>query len=153
MKKFFIFIAVLLLALQAYAGMDAVDYTFTVTAATTNSKAYTLRGKVESVKITVPTGGTGTVTIASAQDTILTASSIAATATYYPRVALCTDAGAPLANVNTIITWRGTNDVSTTNTITEALYGKMPIAGAVTVSIVGEQTGTNSWTTTIVYDR
>ena len=140
MKKFFIFIAVLLLALQAYAGMDSVNFTATVIGVATNTKSYTLRGEVEAIKITVPTDGTGTVTFASEELTLLSASAITATATYMPRSAIHTTAGVAIVSTG-----------ATTNTV----YGKMPIAGVVTMTVVGgnEASETNSWIATLIYKR
>jgi hypothetical protein len=122
------------------ATMDDRDYQITVIATATNSVSYVLRGELEGVYVEVPTGKTGTVTVASEQATLFSKADIAAT-TYFPvRIPLVSTAGVALTAVDA-----GSN--------TNAIVGKAAMAGPIAATVVGAGTGTNTWNIKLIYKR
>ena len=121
MKKIAGLVAVLsLVALVGQAAMVDRDFAMDVVTTGTNSVTYTLRGILESVYIDAPASKTGTVTVSSTEATLLTVSSTATDANYFPRAAMHTTAGAA-ATFNAYSTSATTNSVlsySTSWTIT-----------------------------------
>ena len=140
MKKFMMAIGVLALlglglTLQAEAGdMDARDFELAVTGTNTTAKTYTVRGSLEAVYVEVPEGAqTGKVTVASSELTLFEKDAVAASAAFLPRAATHTAAGAAATN---------------------AWYACQPMAGPVTVTVVGQSADTNgTYTVRLIYRR
>lgn len=141
MKKAGLLVALMLCVGAAYGSMDDKLYSIAVVSTATNSSSLVLRGELEAVHIDVPTGKTGTVTVATAQDTLLTKAGIAADVVYYPRVATHTTAAAAATFVG------GTNNVANT------WYTKPVMAGAVTVTVIGQAAGTNTFNVRLIYKK
>jgi hypothetical protein len=142
MKKItFVALALIAGCVIAQAGMDDRPYSLTVIATATNSKTYVLRGELEAVHVAIPAGATGSVNVASAQTTLFNKTGIDASAIYYPRATLHTTAGVAATFVG------GTNNAA------NAHYGKQAMAGEVTVRVIGESAGTNTFVTTLIYKQ
>lgn len=131
MKKFAFIAAMLMIAASAKAEMDSVK--FTLSAATTNvaDEAYVIRGQIEGIYVDVTAGKTQTVAVATAQDTILSAS-ITADGMYYPVQLGNNDSG---ASTNAFV--------------------RFPAAGDVTVTVTpaANTTGTNTTEVTVIYSK
>lgn len=143
-----------MIVLPAFAGMDTVVYTLSDighSTASTGTATYVARGLIESVYVDVTALTTGTVTITSSSETILS-KSITADANFYPRVAGQTTAGAAA-------TWTelGSNlDGQTTNTITTTKFGeKIAVAGDLTCKFVGSTPAitTNDVVVTVILNK
>lgn len=134
------------LGVAAHAQMNDVAYNLTVVGTGTNSAGYVLRGELEAIHVDVVGTTTGTVTVTSNDGrTLFTKASIAADATYLPVAALHTTAGAAA----TFNTYSQTGMVANA----QAWYGKQPMAGKITVTLIGEDgaTVTNNTIVTLIY--
>ncbi len=140
-----IMLAVIALAGASFAGMEDREFNLTVTGVTTQSVTYVLRGTLEAVNVDVTAPSTSTVTVASDELTLFTKSGIAADATFLPRAAAHTTAGAAIQ----FYTGNETNWTST------ALYQPQPLAGSVTVTLVGQNAAsvTNNTKVTLIYKQ
>ncbi len=140
-----IMLAVVALAGASFAGMEDREFNLTVTGVTTQSVTYVLRGTLEAVNVDVTAPSTSTVTVASDELTLFTKSGIAADATYLPRAAAHTTAGAAIQ----FYTGNETNWTSA------AQYEAQPLAGAVTVTLVGQNAAsvTNNTKVTLIYKQ
>jgi hypothetical protein len=144
-KGLMIMLAVVALAGASFAGMEDREFNLTVTGVTTQSVTYVLRGTLEAVNVDVTAPSTSTVTVASDELTLFTKSGIAADATYLPRAAAHTTAGAAIQ----FYTGNETNWTSA------AQYEAQPLAGAVTVTLVGQNAAsvTNNTKVTLIYKQ
>ena len=111
-------------------------------------------------------------------ETLFTLADIAADAVYYPRAAMHTTAGASATwnaysttwtestTTNTVTTYYGASPTNATaNTVltyklspsdsaaAQTVYGKQSMAGTVTVSVIGQSSGTNTYAVTLVYEK
>jgi len=144
MKKFFVFLGLAVLAVApSYAVMDSQTFTLQAIATATNSRTLVLRGELEAVKVDVVGVSTGSINVATAELTAFNKTAIGADATFLPRSATHTTAGVAATFVG------GTND--TANTV----YAKIPLAGEVTVRLIGETAAatTNNMIVTLVYKK
>ena len=141
MKKMLMIAILAAFAQAGFAQMDDRDYKVAVTGATTNSVSYVLRGELEAVHVDVPAGATGTVTVATSQGTVFSKAAIDADAVYFPRVALMTTAGVAATFVG------GTNDTA------NAWYGKAPLAGPVSVTVIGTGTNAATYNVKVIYKK
>ena len=82
MKKFLSVIVLVALAFPAFALMDTKDFTATVVGTGTGTQSIVIRGSLEGVYVTVPSGGTATVTIATSEQTLFTKS--CTSSAFYP---------------------------------------------------------------------
>jgi hypothetical protein len=148
MKKFLVIAAILAVCgVTANAAMQALDFAVAVSGTSTNSRAYTVRGTVEGVYVTVPTGATGTVTVATTEQTLFT-KSCTASAFYPVQVPVYTTAGAAA----TFNTYSATNTAGgATAAEAQAWYTKPAMAGVVTTTIVAAGGGTN-WNVRLLYN-
>ena len=132
--------AFVMLAGVGLADMDSKDYNIAVIGNTTGSASYVVRGELEGVYVNVPAGTmTGTVTVATAHETLFTRA-ITADGMYRPRVSTHTTAGAAATFVG------GTNNVA------NPWYSKAAMAGIVTVTVAQDGPGTN-WVVTLLYKK
>ena len=145
MKKFGAMLVTLgLLASVGLAGMDDKDFNIAVVGSTTNSASYVLRGELNGVYVNVPAGTlTGTVTVATAHETLFTRA-ITADGMYRPRVTTHTTSGAAA----TFDAYSNTGMVANA----QSWYNKPAMAGLVTVTVVQNGAGTN-WVVTLLYDK
>jgi hypothetical protein len=121
MKKMLIGLAAVLASGSVVlAAADSRDFTCNVTSISTGTASYVVRGDIEAVRVIVPTGGTGTVTLATANETVFTKADITASTTFYPRLKVNTSAG-------------GTN-------LVEAVTDKYVSAGTLTATVVNSAT-------------
>lgn len=143
MKKMILSAVVAMACACAFAGMDDREYNLTVVGTNVTSATYVLRGTLEAVKIDLTAPSTSTVAIASGGLTLFSKASIAADATYLPRAAAHTTAGAAATFIG------GTND--TANTV----YVSQPMAGEVTVTLTGQNGAsvTNNTKVTLIYNK
>ncbi len=130
---------IVLLAGVGFADMDNKDFTIAATNGATTDKSYVMRGTLHGIYINAPSGSTGSVTVATAHETLFT-SSITADGMYRPRVSTHTTAGAAATFVG------GTNNVA------NPWYDKAALAGLVTVTVAETGVGTN-WVVTLLYDK
>jgi hypothetical protein len=144
MKKMIVFLSLIAIAaVSAFAEMDSRVYTLQAIAAATNSANYVIRGELEAIKVDCVGTSTGTVTVTTAELTAFNKATIAADATFLPRIATHTTAGAAATFVG------GTNDTANT------WYGKVPLSGVVTVRYIGESAAstTNNVVVTLIYSK
>ena len=142
MKKFFVFVSlVAIAALPVFADMDSKEYSLRVIGATTNSSSIVIRGELEAIKVDLTAGQTNTVRVTSGELTLFEKATIGADATYLPRAATHTTAGVAATFVG------GTNDTA------NVWYSKQPMAGTITVRVIGESAGTNTVVTTLIYNK
>lgn len=142
MKKYLVFALLAMVGVSAMAEMDSKKFTGTVIGLSTNSSSLTLRGALEAVKVDFTAGATGKVTITSSELTLFSKATIGADATFLPVAATHTTAGVAATFVG------GTNNVANT------WYAKQPMAGPVTVQVIGESAGvTNAYTVTTVFSK
>jgi hypothetical protein len=143
MKKLFFALLVALVALPALAQMIDRDYDFSLVTTNAGSRAYTIRGELEGVWVEIPTGKTATVAVATAEMTVFSKADItSATDGFFPvRIPLYSTAGVALTEVDA-----GAN--------TNAIVGKAPLAGAVTVTVTPKAatTGTNAYAVKLIYN-
>ena len=130
MKKLIAFALAGLVAGSALAGLDYKDYSVTVTNTGANSAVYVIRGEIQAVRVVVPATHTCQVAVVSAENTILSKSGITSSSTFTPRILTDSTAGA-----------------SSTN----AIYGQIATAGAVTTTVTGASSGTNTYTVRVIY--
>jgi hypothetical protein len=140
MKKLISLIVLAAWAFPAFALMDTKDFSATVVGTATGTQSYVIRGELEGVYVTVPSGGTATVTIASREQTLFTKSCTASA--FYP----------------ILIPAYGTTGSALTQSAylsTNVVYTKAAMAGSITATFVGENAAsvTNSWKATILYSR
>lgn len=143
-------ITLIALAGVSLGDMDDKLYDLTVVGAATNSGSIVLRGTLEAVVIDVTAPSTSTVTVATSDGrTLFSKADIAADAVYHPLAAGHTTAGAAA----TFNTYCVTGDVCTANA--QTWYVKQPMAGAVTVTLVGQNgtNVTNNTKVTLIYSR
>ena len=140
-----IMLAVFALAGASFAGMEDREFDLTVIGASTQTVTYVLRGTLEAVNVNITAPATSTVTVASDELTLFTKSGIAADATFLPRAAAHTTAGAAIQ----FYTGNETNWTSA------AQYEAQPLAGAVTVTLVGQNAAsvTNNTKVTLIYKQ
>jgi len=155
MKKIVLIVALIALgASLVSAQMEATSFSaLSTVGASTNSKSYVLRGTLEGVYINVgtPTTRTQTVTIASSQQTLF---SLAATADgWYPlQYAQYGSTGSAL----TFNTYGATNVAAGASVAyAQTWYGKAPLAGTITVTVVGgnDAAVTNTTEAIVVFSK
>jgi hypothetical protein len=163
MKKVLSHIVLLAMAVPAFALMDSKDFTATVVGTATGTQSIVIRGSLEGVYVTVPTGGTGTVTIATAEQTLFSKSCTASE--FYPiLVPAYTSTGSQIGTYSTVTyTNTGVNDSGGTIStnlfigryVAPGVYTKPAMAGTVTATFVGANGAgvTNSWKATVFFDR
>jgi hypothetical protein len=136
-------VAFMATSVALFASMQDREFSCTVVGAGTNAVTYVLRGELEAIKVDVTAPSTSTVTVASDQLTLFSKASIAADATFLPRAAIQTTAGVAATFVG------GTNNAA------NAWYDKQPMAGSVTVTLVGENAAsvTNNTKVTLIYKQ
>lgn len=136
-------VAFLATSVALFANMENREFSCTVIGAQTNAVTYVLRGELEAIKVDVTAPSTGTVTVTSEQLTLFSKASIAADATFLPRAAVHTTAGVAATFVG------GTNNVA------NAWYDNQPMAGSVTVTLIGENGAsvTNNTKVTLIYKQ
>jgi hypothetical protein len=137
------------LSVPAIAGMD--DVTYSLSAITTNqdSAAYTVRGQVEAVYVSIPATKTATVSLATASGvTIFSKSMTSATDGYFPVLfPAYSSAGVALTSL--------TSGDGSTNAVENAIYTKLGVADVVTATVepgVGT-TGTNAYTAKLIINE
>jgi len=116
-------------ASMVMAQADSRDFLCTVTSISTGTASYVVRGEIAAVRVIVPTGGTGTVTLATANETIFSKADVATTATFYPRLKVNTSAG-------------GTN-------IVDGVTDRFVSAGLMTATVANSATTVTNGTYTI----
>ena len=142
MKKLIaVFLLIAAASLQALAVSDSEPFSVQAIGTTTNTRSIVVRGELEALKVDITAGQTCDVTVATAELTLFSKSDIAADATFLPRAATHTTAGVAATFVG------GTNDTANT------WYSKMPMAGSVTVTVIGKSAGTNNAVVTLLYSR
>lgn len=144
-------VAVLAMAGAVIADMDDKLFNLTAVGALTNSSGVVLRGSLEAVAVDVTAPATSTVTVVSEDGrTLFTKAGIAADATYLVRAASHTTAGA-LATFNS--NW--STNAGVTSTEAQTWYVAQPMAGKVTVTLVGQNAAsvTNNTKVTLIYSR
>jgi hypothetical protein len=159
------------------------DFSVSVIATATGTVSYTLRGDLEGIYVDVAAGSTQTVTLATSQQTLFTNASVTTDAWYPLRYALYGSTGSALTfatyggtaasqtiTTNTVLTYSATNMAAgatspTTNSVltygtspsttatSNPLYGKAPLGGSVTLTVIGAAgtTATNATTVTVLY--
>jgi hypothetical protein len=147
MKKYGVILAAVgILAGVARAAMDDKAFNLTTATSATNSASYVLRGVLEGVYVNAPANSTGAVTVATAHETLFSAS-ITTDAMYRPRVSTHTTAGAA-ATFNVYSNTAATASAA----VAQTWYDKPAMAGPVTVTVVESGIGTN-WVVTLIYDK
>jgi len=144
MKKCLVFMGILAVsALPLLAEMDSKTYTLQAIADATNSVGLVLRGTLEAVKIDCVGVSTGTVKVSTAELTAFEKATIGVDSTYLPRTAVHTTAGV------------ASTFVGGTNNAVNAWLDKAPLAGLVTVRLIGESAAgtTNNMIVTVVYNK
>jgi hypothetical protein len=131
-----------LIAFASLSQAQVMDTrTFTLSHIGTNvaSQSFVLRGELESVYVDVTASKTQTVAVASAYGTALS-QSFTADGVRYPRIQLHNASGVAQTVVDA-----GTN--------TNAVLGKFPMAGPITVTVTpaANSTGTNTTAVTLIY--
>jgi len=144
MKKYIGLFLIITLAFSglALAVMDDQPFVSTVAGVQTNAQNQVLRGELYAIHFDVAASSTQTITVATARQLIFK-KDVTADGIYYPMVPLCA------TNGNAITFVGGTNDTA------NAFYGKIPLAGKVTVTVLGGNavTSTNANTTTLIYNK
>ena len=135
-------LAIVVCATITYAGTDRRLYSMDVIGVGTNSKAYTIHGSIEAIKVDCPPASTGTVTVTSDELTLLTATSVSSDTTYFPRATAHDTAGAAI-------------DTDPAAATTNQMFVPQPVSGSVTVQVIGvnQAAATNSYTVTLIYQR
>lgn len=123
---------------EASATMDDRDFTVSVIGTATGTVSYVLRGELEGIYIDIAAGSTQTVTLASSEQTLFTKAGVASDVWYSLRYPQYGSTGSALESTG-----------ATTNTV----YGKAPLAGDITLTVIGAAgtTATNSTTVTAIY--
>jgi hypothetical protein len=134
--------------LSALGGMDNVPFgSGTTIAASTSTVSYVIRGELEGIHIDVGTATTRTqtVTVASEQMTLFT-KACTADAMYLPRYAMHGNTGSAI----TFNTYSATNMAAgVTAAQAQTWYGKAPLAGKITVTVVGNNGASKTNTTAV----
>jgi hypothetical protein len=125
MKKLILCAIAGLFAGIAYAGYDFKDFSVTITSTNVGTATGFIRGKIQNVRVIVPSAGTCTVAVVSSENTILSKSAIAASATFTPRILADTPLGAASTN---------------------GMYDAIACASAITTTVTGASANTNSLT-------
>lgn len=134
MKKMLIGLLGVLACGSVMAAADSRDFSCSVASVSTGTASYVVRGDIEAVRVIVPAGATGTVTLATANETVFTKSDMTASATFYPRLKVNTSAG-------------GTN-------LTEGVTDKYVSAGLLTATVVNSASLiTNTYTVRVIYNK
>jgi hypothetical protein len=126
--------------------MDDKDFSIAAAHGVTTNKSYVMRGTLHGIYINAPSGSTGTVTVATAHETLFTRS-ITADGMYRPRVSTHTTAGAA-ATFNVYSNTAATASAA----LAQTWYDKAAMAGLVTVTVAETGVGTN-WIVTLIYDK
>jgi len=167
----------IMLAGVSFAGMNDRDYDFSVIGTATGSVSYVLRGELEGIYVDIAAGSTQTVTVASDEQTLFT-KSVTADAWYPVLYAAYGStgsaltfasyggtAGTPTITTNSVIVYGEDDAAIATNTIltyayapsttatSNPIYTKAPMAGPITVTVVGTGTSTNATKVTVVYNQ
>ncbi len=142
MKKLIVGLILAACALPLFAEMDSKEYTFQCVATAAKTNAYVIRGELEAIKVDCVGVATGTVVVTTAELTAFSKATIGADATYLPRYPLSTTAGVAITD-------------GKTNDAAAVIYGKIPLAGLVTVKYTGETAAatTNNVIVTLIYSR
>jgi hypothetical protein len=142
MKKVLTVLGVMaVVCLSARADMDSRTLTAQVIGLATNTANIVMRGQLEAIKVDITAGSTSTVTITSGELTLFSKSGIVADATFLPRGATHTTAGVAITD-------------GKTNDVPFALYSPMPMAGLVTMRVIGEGAlQTNTVVSTVVFSK
>lgn len=141
MKKVLSIALVALCAGFAVAGMDGLPLSVSVIGTATGTASRVIRGELEGIYINVAAGSTQTVTLATSEQTLFTKATITADTWYPLRYALYGSTGSALTFVG------GTNNTA------NAWYGKAPLAGLVTLTVIGECATTNTTTVTPIVSQ
>jgi len=159
MKKLSVYLAALTICLigglgivGAFAGMDDVTFSASVIGARIETNKVVLRGKIESMYLTVPTAfvNTGSVVVTTA-DSIIYSNDVTTSTIAYPRIKVQDVNGTDLSYYGLPATIDGT---ATTTCSVKYVYEKYPVAGEVTVKFKGTHAVyTNAYTLKIVYDK
>ena len=144
-KPMFIAAALLGAVAASFATLDSRTVEVPVVGtAYTNTVTTPMRGRIESVQITVPTGATGTVSVvASDGQTIFSKASMTASGIFRVRVPVHTTAGVAHAATAT----DGTNAVS------NAVLDRPAVVGTLAARVISESVTTNSWFISLIYER
>jgi hypothetical protein len=150
MKYLSILLVFAAFAIPARAAMDDVTYTLSSITTNQSSAAYTVRGEVEGVILTMPANKTGTVTVATASGVKLfeVADLTSANNGYIPlRYPAKTSANATIVNL--------TGQAALANSATNIVYTKIGIAELVTTTIApaANTTGTNTFRVKLVINK
>jgi len=139
MKKLIAFILCAYAVGVAAQTMDTRVFTFSNIGTNASSQTFVLRGDLEGVYVDVTATKTQTVKVATSYATALE-QSFTADGARFPRVQLHNSAGVAQTAVDS-----GSN--------TNAVLGKFPLAGPVTVTVTpaANTTGTNTTTVTVIY--
>jgi hypothetical protein len=139
-------LALLAFVLTAFGAMDDKDFSATVAGTSTGTAAYVIRGELEGIYIDVTTATTTTqtVTLASSQQTLYTKD-------------ISADVWVPLrfvqyGSTGSALTYYTGNETNWTST---AVYGKAPLAGSVTLTVVGKNAAstTNTTAVKVIYNK
>jgi len=151
MKKLVYILAVLVaFSVTANAELDNVSYTLTSITTNQSSSAYIVRGEIEGVIVEIPTGKTGTVTVATASGvTLYTGSALTSATDGYValRYPAKTSAGATITHL--------TGQPALANAATNIIYTKIGVAELVTATIApaADTTGTNTYSVKLVINK
>jgi len=149
MNKLITSIAVCLLAVYAASGqMDSLTVTHSLITTNSATDTYVLRGEIEGVYVDVAATKTNVILITSEEQTIFSATVSADK--YYPIAApLYGTTGSALTESYSI--W----DNITNSVGTNPLYGKIAVAGDVTIRAAGaaDTTGTNAVSVTVIWKK
>lgn len=143
MKKMICVLILAVLAVSVFAEMDSRAFSASLVTTNVGTQVFVLRGTVEGVYATIPTGKTGTIALATSEGQFFSKSMTSATdGLFLPRAALHSTAGVALTEVD-----NGSN--------TNALVGSFPLAGPVTATFTpaADTTGTNSYSVTVIYNK
>ena len=136
-KHALIICALAFLAIGATAGMDSKPFSITTPAGETNSSTLAVRGELEGIYIDVAASSTQTVTVASDQQTL------------YTKAAITADVWVPLRYVQ----YDGSGVVLTSGTTSNSVYGKAPLAGDITVTIIDASGAEKTTAVSVLYLR
>jgi len=138
--------AFVMLAGVGLGAMDDQNFSISAANGVTTNKAYVMRGTLHGIYINAPSGSTGTVTVATAHETLFSRT-ITADGMYRPRVSTHTTAGAA-ATFNAYSNTAATASAE----LAQTWYDKAALAGLVTVTVAETGVGTN-WVVTLIYDK
>jgi hypothetical protein len=143
MKKIAVFALTFALMLAvSFAAQGTATASITVNGAVTNTATLSLNGQLDYIKVTCPSGATGTVSLVTTDGiTLFSKASCTGTNNYLVRLAAQTTAGASATFVG------GTND--TANTV----YVKLGLADSVTATVIQAIATTNTYGIKLVYEK